>query len=375
LKGEGFSPLRRGGDAVRAGEPLIAFQADYVAMHAPSLLTEVIVATPDRVERLVKRDGYVEAGRDTILEVIFNGHGAPARAPDATAGERMTSHEIRVRKLVAGTRVRVVLVLVLVQLALLADDVRVAIPRALEWIEIVAVADIDDGLATIVDFLEVPDHVVRGGEGNVRAVPQLGRPVRTIARLNDLARLQRSPGHLLDRFVEPLPVVGEVDCDRRCARGHHAEHVALVHQLIRDFLEQLLQARGVGEVEVEVVHEEQQDATGSIVGRPRRWQDDAFLRRRRRRQQLVEDAASVHQGEGGNLLLDAVLEHLEFVFLQVGHELAAVVAGDDISRHEVDGDTECRLRLLATLWRGLTRLRGGSLALLRRGSLPLLRRR
>ena len=45
LKGEGFSPLRRGGDAVRAGEPLIAFQADYVAMHAPSLLTEVIVAT------------------------------------------------------------------------------------------------------------------------------------------------------------------------------------------------------------------------------------------------------------------------------------------------------------------------------------------
>jgi len=97
LKGEGFSPLRRGGDAVRAGEPLIAFQADYVAMHAPSLLTEVIVATPDRVERLVKRDGYVEAGRDTILEVIFNGHGAPARAPDATAGERMTSHEIRVR--------------------------------------------------------------------------------------------------------------------------------------------------------------------------------------------------------------------------------------------------------------------------------------
>ena len=57
--------------------------------------------------------------------------------------------------------------------------------------------------------------------------------------------------------------------------------------------------RGVGEVEVEVVHE-QQDAAGSVVGWPRR-QVTSFLRRRRRRQQLVEDAP-VHQGEGGDLL-------------------------------------------------------------------------
>ena len=78
-----------------------------------------------------------------------------------------------------------------------------------------------------------------------------------------------APAHLLDRFVEPLAVVGEIGSSTRC-RSTTSEHVALVHQLLRDLLEQLLQPRGVGEVEVEVVHEEQQDAAGSVVGWPRR---------------------------------------------------------------------------------------------------------
>src|SRR3954463_1477230 len=44
LKGEGFTPLKRTGDAVRAGDALVEFDADYIATHAPSLLTEVIIA-------------------------------------------------------------------------------------------------------------------------------------------------------------------------------------------------------------------------------------------------------------------------------------------------------------------------------------------
>jgi phosphocarrier protein FPr len=96
LQGQGFTALKRKGDAVRAGEALIEFEADYIATRAPSLLTEVLVTTPERVGRLVKRDGYVEAGRDTILEIVVDGAGAAA--PDVSAsGERITSPEIRVR--------------------------------------------------------------------------------------------------------------------------------------------------------------------------------------------------------------------------------------------------------------------------------------
>jgi phosphoenolpyruvate-protein phosphotransferase len=95
LKGQGFTPLKRKGDAVRAGEPLIDFQADYIATHAPSLLTEVLIATPDLVTRLVKHDGYVEAGRDPILELVVTAAAVSAAAA-ATPAERLTSPEIRV---------------------------------------------------------------------------------------------------------------------------------------------------------------------------------------------------------------------------------------------------------------------------------------
>jgi len=96
LKGQGFTPLTRNGAAVRAGDPLIEFDADYIATHAPSLLTEIVVATADRVTHLVKRDGYVEAGRDTILEVVVEG-GAVTAPETVPAGERIASPEIRVR--------------------------------------------------------------------------------------------------------------------------------------------------------------------------------------------------------------------------------------------------------------------------------------
>ena len=96
LKGQGFTSRTRNGASVRAGDPLIEFDADYIATHAPSLLTEIVVATADRVTRLVKRDGYVEAGRDTILEVVVEA-GAVTAPQTVPAGERIASPEIRVR--------------------------------------------------------------------------------------------------------------------------------------------------------------------------------------------------------------------------------------------------------------------------------------
>ena len=69
LKGEGFRPLVKAGDRVRAGEPLLRFDADSVARRARSLLTEVVITNMDRVAALRPRSGTVVAGRDVLLEV------------------------------------------------------------------------------------------------------------------------------------------------------------------------------------------------------------------------------------------------------------------------------------------------------------------
>jgi phosphocarrier protein FPr len=89
LKGEGFLPRVEAGDEVRAGQPLIEFAADYVASEARSLLTQVVIATPERVASLLPRTGYVEAGRDPILELVvaqeaegFAADASPARVSD-----------------------------------------------------------------------------------------------------------------------------------------------------------------------------------------------------------------------------------------------------------------------------------------------------
>jgi len=69
LKGEGFRALVKAGDRVRAGEPLLRFDADAVARRARSLLTEVVITNMDRVAALRPRSGTVVAGRDVLLEV------------------------------------------------------------------------------------------------------------------------------------------------------------------------------------------------------------------------------------------------------------------------------------------------------------------
>ena len=84
------------------------------------------------------------------------------------------------------------------------------------------------------------------------------------------------PEILFDRLVEPLAVVRHVDRDRRRPGRHDAEHVAVVDQLLADLLEQLANAAGVPEVEMQVVDEDQEDAARGVVGRSRRRQEHAF---------------------------------------------------------------------------------------------------
>jgi phosphocarrier protein FPr/phosphocarrier protein len=79
LKGEGFSPQVALGDAVSAGQCLLTFDADALARRAPSLLTLVIVTSPD-VASLQAGFGEVRAGRDPVFRVARR--ATPAAATD-----------------------------------------------------------------------------------------------------------------------------------------------------------------------------------------------------------------------------------------------------------------------------------------------------
>jgi phosphocarrier protein FPr len=85
LKGEGFTPRVKNGDKVKAGDPLIDFDADYVATHAKSLLTMIVVTNPDRVASFRAQAGVVTTGRNPILDLELAGDGAKAAAEAAGA--------------------------------------------------------------------------------------------------------------------------------------------------------------------------------------------------------------------------------------------------------------------------------------------------
>jgi phosphoenolpyruvate-protein phosphotransferase len=91
LKGQGFTARAKVGDHVRAGDPLIDFDADYVATHAKSLLTQIVITTLDRVASLKPAAGSVKAGEDTILEVTLSGSEQTDRV---TGGEAVRSEPI-----------------------------------------------------------------------------------------------------------------------------------------------------------------------------------------------------------------------------------------------------------------------------------------
>jgi multiphosphoryl transfer protein len=80
LNGKGFSSSVKAGDEVHAGDPLMTFDADFVATHARSLLSPMLVTSMDRVTSLHRRSGRVIAGRDVVMEVVI---GAPGEAVSA----------------------------------------------------------------------------------------------------------------------------------------------------------------------------------------------------------------------------------------------------------------------------------------------------
>jgi multiphosphoryl transfer protein len=85
LKGAGFRPRVAEGDAVRTGDPLIEFDADFLATHAKSLLTQILVTNVERVTSLARASGMVKAGRDLFLTLETTAAGEAAQAAGKTA--------------------------------------------------------------------------------------------------------------------------------------------------------------------------------------------------------------------------------------------------------------------------------------------------
>ncbi|HEY9752512.1 MAG TPA: glucose PTS transporter subunit IIA, partial [Coleofasciculaceae cyanobacterium] len=93
LRGQGFAPCVKEGDWVRLGDPLIEFDADYLALHAKSLLTEMLVINGDRVTQIRPRSGAVVVGQDVVLELVLQGASRQAKV---TAGKTVTSELVMI---------------------------------------------------------------------------------------------------------------------------------------------------------------------------------------------------------------------------------------------------------------------------------------
>ena len=91
LKGEGFSPKVEQGQTVGSGDPLIAFDADFLATHAKSLLTQILVTNPERVAAFQPRSGSVQAGRDLLMALDLAAADADT---DTVARQRVSSEAI-----------------------------------------------------------------------------------------------------------------------------------------------------------------------------------------------------------------------------------------------------------------------------------------
>src|SRR5580765_6357738 len=91
LKGEGFHPMVNAGETVRAGAPLISFDLDYLATHAKSLLTQVVITNGNGLTNWKRATGQVVAGKDLLFSVNFV---SPEKGGATEAAETITSDAI-----------------------------------------------------------------------------------------------------------------------------------------------------------------------------------------------------------------------------------------------------------------------------------------
>jgi len=93
LAGKGFTPTVEQGASVRAGQVLIEFDADYVAQHAPSLVSVIAVANSDAFEVIERAGrGMLKAGESQLL--VLRGKGG-AKADAARSDSNFTDEARR----------------------------------------------------------------------------------------------------------------------------------------------------------------------------------------------------------------------------------------------------------------------------------------
>lgn len=67
LKGQGFTPKVRQGETVKAGQPLIEFDADFIAQQAKSLITMILVPNAEKLTLL--NESFLLGGKSVLFEL------------------------------------------------------------------------------------------------------------------------------------------------------------------------------------------------------------------------------------------------------------------------------------------------------------------
>ncbi|WP_343183133.1 PTS glucose transporter subunit IIA [Buchnera aphidicola (Neophyllaphis podocarpi)] len=70
LKGEGFSKLAKEKQKVKIGDPIIKLDLNLIRRKAKSILTPIIISNMDKIKKIKKFSGLVNAGQTIIIKVI-----------------------------------------------------------------------------------------------------------------------------------------------------------------------------------------------------------------------------------------------------------------------------------------------------------------
>lgn len=75
MKGEGFKCLFKEGDWVEAGEKILEFDLEKIKERAPSILSPIIITSPDcTIKPLLSFHSTLKGGETPLLEVESKGH-------------------------------------------------------------------------------------------------------------------------------------------------------------------------------------------------------------------------------------------------------------------------------------------------------------
>ncbi len=93
LKGEGFTPIIKSGDLVKAGDELILFDMKTVGKKAPYLLTQMIISTMDLVEKIEPVDESKISAGDPVCKVYLS-ESSNSQVEEDKVGESIESEPI-----------------------------------------------------------------------------------------------------------------------------------------------------------------------------------------------------------------------------------------------------------------------------------------